>query len=189
MSMATDKERILGILQNATTPLSTREVSDRVGINWANTKKILQTLYKEKAVKWEKVKNRNLWQMAENNKKPFTGRITKDHVEKIPETTIKMTGHALRYLLAIVAIYLIISMLWLIYTKKEEFIDSIVLWSIGGFWAFFMGYFGWILAEQITNSFTNKVKRRKEKTAKKNGNADEPQTVTPVSKEEDGLNS
>jgi DNA-binding transcriptional regulator YhcF (GntR family) len=164
MIMSNEQERIVGVLQNAGKELSTREIAERAGINWANTKKILQNLYKEKAVTWGKVKNRNLWKLAEQNKKSFPDmKLNKEQVERLPETTIKVTGHALRYILAIVIVYLIISMLWLIYTKREEFLMSIVLWSIGGFWAFFMGYYGWMLAQQIHESMTNRIKRRREK--------------------------
>lgn len=83
--------------------------------------------------------------------------------EKIPHTIIKGTDHALRIILSIILIYIIISIVLMAWTLKMTFLINIVSWSVNGFFAFFMGYFGWILADQITNyvkHHTNKYIKR-----------------------------
>lgn len=75
------------------------------------------------------------------------------------DTTIEISTHVVKYSLVVVLVYLVITMLYLIYTKRETFFENIATWSIGGFWAFFMGYFGWLFAESITKSFSRKIKK------------------------------
>ena len=92
--------------------------------------------------------------MGENNRKRI------DFAEKIPHTTVKITGKAIRWGLAIVGIYISVSMILLIVNTREEFILQIALWSQAGFWGFFMGYWGWMFADQITQSFFKLIKNR-----------------------------
>lgn len=80
--------------------------------------------------------------------------------ENIPHTTVKATGTVIRWGLAIIGIYIAVSTLILIITTKETFIFQIMIWSQGGFWAFFMGYWGWMFAHQITESFSKRIKKK-----------------------------
>ena len=88
-------------------------------------------------------------------KKTELDRVTKEVYEKskkIPEVTIKATGRTIKYVMILVLAYTVVSMLILINEARGEFLKSIVQWSVGGFWAFFMGYWGWMFAEEITKS-------------------------------------
>lgn len=42
-----------------------------------------------------------------------------------------------------------ISMIVMLFTQSYQFLQQIVTLSIGGFFGFFMGYFGWLFAQQI----------------------------------------
>jgi len=70
----------------------------------------------------------------------------------------KLGQHAIRYLTLIVMVYVFGTMLFLIYTKKGEFIDQIFTWSVVGFWSFFFGYFGTIVAQEVLETV---IKRKK----------------------------
>jgi DNA-binding transcriptional regulator YhcF (GntR family) len=156
--MLEEKEKIIKVIQNSDRELSTREISEITGINWQKTKKTLMKLYKEKVVSWEKKKGRNLWKI-EKNKKPFKDlKLNKERAEKIPEQ--KIARNKLSYILAIVMIYSIAGTTWLVYTKKEEALTNIIIWSISSFWVFFIGYYGWSLAKRLSESF--KAKRKEE---------------------------
>ena len=144
--------------------LSTKQVAKYTQISWARAKKTLVMLNSKKLIGWDKTKNVHQWSIIKKNDKqfPFSDiKITKEHMEKLPEATLKVTGAAIKYSLVIVLIYIVASTALLIYANREEFLMNIVLWSVGGFWAFFMGYWGWNFADQISISFIKKVKRKR----------------------------
>ena len=70
----------------------------------------------------------------------------------------KIGQHAIRYLTLIVMVYVFGTMVVLIYTKRGEFIDQIFTWSIVGFWTFFFGYFGTMIAQEVLETL---IKRKK----------------------------
>jgi len=70
----------------------------------------------------------------------------------------KLGQHAIRYLTLIVMVYVFGTMVVLIYTKRGEFIDQIFTWSIVGFWTFFFGYFGTMIAQEVLETL---IKRKK----------------------------
>jgi hypothetical protein len=77
--------------------------------------------------------------------------------DKLPETTLRYTIVALQYIFLIILIYIAGSMIFLFISNRLEFITQIVGWSITGFFAFFMGYFGYSLAQHITIYFSKKL--------------------------------
>lgn len=78
---------------------------------------------------------------------------------KTVDATLKITDRIIKWILIIILVYIVISMLYLSYNQRGEFLVNIVIWSVGGFWAFFMGYWGWMFAEKITQSFVKKTKK------------------------------
>ena len=90
-----------------------------------------------------KVKRKFIYVRNKNHK-------TKEMLEKFPEATLTLTTYAMRWVLLLILIYIIISSLVLFFTESFSFLTQIVTLSIGGFFGFFMGYFGWMFAQQIT---------------------------------------
>jgi len=56
--------------------------------------------------------------------------------------------------------YVVVSIFLLMLSNQQEFLTQIVVYSVGGFFAFFMGFFGYNLAQQVTVYFTDKIKKR-----------------------------
>lgn len=80
----------------------------------------------------------------------------KDFICKIPMRTIAITMYALRWFLFLILVYIIISVTVMLLTESYTFLQQIVTLSIGGFFGFFMGYFGWLFAHQITTWLSGK---------------------------------
>jgi hypothetical protein len=72
----------------------------------------------------------------------------------------KLGQHAIRYLTLIVMVYVFGTMIILIYTKRGEFIDQIFTWSIVGFWTFFFGYFGTMIAQEVLTTILKHTKKK-----------------------------
>ncbi len=83
-------------------------------------------------------------------------------IEDLPLKTIKVTIYALRWVFLLIFLFIIVGILILFLTGGESYIQIILGYSIAGFFTFFMGYFGWILAqgmiEMITGNIENKEK-------------------------------
>jgi hypothetical protein len=160
-----EKNKIHNILNKSHEELSTSKISRISGLNWQKTKRILKCLYYEKRIKWRKERNANLWSRINGEEEktlPFTDiSIDKKKIDMIPEKTIEATKSALKYIMSIVLIYIVASTAYLIYMQRGQFFNDVVIWSVGGFWAFFMGYWGWILAQSISQSFMKKIKKKK----------------------------
>jgi len=60
----------------------------------------------------------------------------------IPDKIKAHTYKFLKWIFALIFLYIVVSILWLFLTKPQ-YVEQIVTLSIGGFIAFFMGYFGW----------------------------------------------
>ena len=93
-------------------------------------------------------------------------RVTREVYEKgkkVPEMAIKATSRTIKYILILILAYTVISMIILINESRMEFLKSIVQWSVGGFWAFFMGYWGWMFAEEITKSVRKHAVKKENK--------------------------
>ena len=79
---------------------------------------------------------------------------------EIPTKTLTITIYAIRWLLLLILIYIVISVTAMFFTKSYEFLQQIVTLSLGGFFGFFMGYFGWLFAHQITVWLSGKKKEK-----------------------------
>ena len=63
-------------------------------------------------------------------------------IDEIPFATMKVTIHALRWIFL------------LFFQGGNESITNIVVYSVTGFFTFFMGYFGWMFAQNIMEIVT-----------------------------------
>ncbi len=77
--------------------------------------------------------------------------VYKEFMEYLPTKTVAVTIYALRWVLFLVLVYIILSTTVMLFTESYAFLQQIVTLSIGGFFGFFMGYFGWLFAQQITS--------------------------------------
>lgn len=77
-------------------------------------------------------------------------------LEDIPLKTMRVTIHALRWVFFLIFLFIIIGVLALFLTGAENHVQNILGYSITGFFTFFMGYFGWILAQGVIDTITGK---------------------------------
>lgn len=61
--------------------------------------------------------------------------------------------------MVLILVYIVAGMVVLLITEGGEFLKQIVTLSIGGFFGFFLGYFGWVFAESIMESFNKRMER------------------------------
>lgn len=76
--------------------------------------------------------------------------------EDIPTKTMQMTLHALRWVFLLIFLFIIVGIVALFLTGGQNYIQIIIGYSIAGFFTFFMGYFGWILAQGMIDMITGK---------------------------------
>jgi len=79
--------------------------------------------------------------------------------EDIPMKTMKVTLHALRWVFLLIFLFMIVGILALFLTGGENYVQIILGYSIAGFFTFFMGYFGWILAQGVIETITGKEEK------------------------------
>lgn len=80
----------------------------------------------------------------------------KINVEELPFTTMRVTIHALRWIFLLILIYIVISILFLIFQGGDQFVTNIIAYSVTGFFTFFMGYFGWMFARSVMEIVSGK---------------------------------
>jgi len=76
--------------------------------------------------------------------------------EDLPSKTVKVTIHALRWVFLLIFLFITVGIFMLFLTGGDSYIQVIVGYSIAGFFTFFMGYFGWILAQGTIEMITGK---------------------------------
>ena len=97
---------------------------------------------------------------TEKTKKNYKQKAKKV-VEETATKTVKATKTMVKVIFILIIIYTIIISIYLfITTDPEQFLTNIATISVGGFWAFFLGYFGWRMGQTIETSFF-KLKWRK----------------------------
>ena len=79
-----------------------------------------------------------------------------ERMKNLPEHTVKTTSHLILWTFFIISLYIIVTTAYGFYIQGFAFLDGIVTLSVGGFFAFFMGYFGWRLAESMEGWLTQK---------------------------------
>ncbi len=83
-------------------------------------------------------------------------------VEETAAKTVKFTMTLIKIIFIVVIIYTVAVTIW-VYSREglDNFLTSIATISIGGFWAFFLGYFGWRLGQSIEVYFYDIRKKKK----------------------------
>ena len=74
--------------------------------------------------------------------------------QDIPLKTMKVTLHALRWVFLLIFIFILLGIIVLFLTGGSDYMQIILGYSIAGFFTFFMGYFGWILAQSMIEMIT-----------------------------------
>ena len=77
-------------------------------------------------------------------------------LEEIPFKTMRVTIYALRWIFLMIFLFIIVGIVVLFATGGQNYLQVILGYSIAGFFTFFMGYFGWILAQSIIEMITGK---------------------------------
>lgn len=96
--------------------------------------------------------------------KPVRIRFKKDRknfpdvLYKIPTKTLMITTYAIRWILFFILVYVIISVGIMFFTQSYQFLQQVVTLSLGGFFGFFMGYFGWLFADHLVKWLKGKRK-------------------------------
>ena len=76
--------------------------------------------------------------------------------EDLPLKTIRVTIYALRWVFLLIFFLITIGIMALFLTGGEDYIQMILGYSLAGFFTFFMGYFGWLLAQGMIEIITGK---------------------------------
>jgi len=76
--------------------------------------------------------------------------------QDIPLKTMNITIHALRWVFLLIFLFITIGICALFLAGGDNYVQIILGYSIAGFFTFFMGYFGWILAQGIIEMITGK---------------------------------
>jgi len=95
---------------------------------------------------------------SKNTSKYHISRIIDKKIpfEDLPLKTMKVTIHALRWIFLLIFLFITVGIFILFATGGQTYLQSILGYSITGFFTFFMGYFGWILARGIMEMVTGK---------------------------------
>jgi hypothetical protein len=89
---------------------------------------------------------------GQNNSSRFLER--KLSLEDIPQKTMKVTVFALRWVFLLIFLFITVGICILLLTGGTDNIQIILSYSIAGFFTFFMGYFGWVLAQGMIETIT-----------------------------------
>lgn len=87
------------------------------------------------------------------NKQPFSSKKAKIVVKKTATKTVKFTFGILIWIFIILIVYISFATLLGYLYQGNQFLTNIATISIGGFWAFLFGYFGWRLGQSIEEYF------------------------------------
>jgi len=63
--------------------------------------------------------------------------------------TVKFTKYLILTVFLIIIAYTVIVMIFGFFKSGADFLENVATLSVGGFWAFFLGYFGWRLGQTI----------------------------------------
>ncbi|MBP1662548.1 MAG: hypothetical protein H6P94_797 [Thermoplasmatales archaeon] len=64
--------------------------------------------------------------------------------------------NTLRWILPLIFVYIVIGMVVVMVQEGTEPLKNIIIYSIMGFFTFFMGYLGWILAQDVLDIVAGK---------------------------------
>ena len=80
-------------------------------------------------------------------------------LEDIPLKTMRVTLYALRWVFMLIFLFIIFGIMFLFLTGGQNHVQNIIGYSITGFFTFFMGYFGWILAQNIVEMMVGREEK------------------------------
>jgi len=77
--------------------------------------------------------------------------------------TVRFTVTMVKIIFILIIVYTAFVTIWFFLSSPtpEKFLENIATISVGGFWAFFLGYFGWRLAQSIEVYFYDMRKKKK----------------------------
>ena len=103
-----------------------------------------------------KVRKSMLSKKFKNNGLSKNLKNKKIDLDELPFTTIKVTISMLKWIFLLIFIYIAVSVFILIIQGGDEQIRNIIVYSVSGFFTFFMGYFGWMFARSVTEIVSGK---------------------------------
>ena len=77
-------------------------------------------------------------------------------LDELPHTTIRATFSMLKWIFLMIFIYIGVSIIVLLVQGGDESIKNIIVYSVSGFFTFFMGYFGWMFARGVSEIVSGK---------------------------------
>jgi hypothetical protein len=83
-------------------------------------------------------------------------------MQVVEKTTLKVTKTIFIFVFFVMIIVTVIYSIYTFLSSKNlaSFLEGILTLGIGGFWAFFLGYFGWRMGQTIEIYFHNLRKNR-----------------------------
>ncbi len=99
------------------------------------------------------VKNINKTVLSKNHRRKTFSKNLMDKkldLEDLPFTTMKITLRMLKWIFVLIFVYIAVSIVFLIAQGGDEQIRNIIVYSVSGFFTFFMGYFGWMFARSVS---------------------------------------
>jgi len=107
----------------------------------------------------KKISKHNLSKNFTHKKRSLDKKIS---IDELPFTTIRVTLHALRWIFLLIFIYIAVSIILLLVQGGNDSIKNIVVYSVTGFFTFFMGYFGWMFARSVMEIVSGKELKKDE---------------------------
>jgi drug/metabolite transporter (DMT)-like permease len=77
-------------------------------------------------------------------------------LDELPKKTMMVTVIALKWVFLLIFIFIMVGIFALFLAGSQNHIQTIITYSITGFFTFFMGYFGWILAQGVIETISGK---------------------------------
>ena len=74
-------------------------------------------------------------------------------IKKATEETIKFYKKILIIVFVLIVIYTVVVSIFAFISTGTAFLTNVATISVGGFWAFFLGYFGWRMGQIIEEYF------------------------------------
>ena len=113
-------------------------------------------LSRRESVPKKKVSKIVLSKNIKNKRSPFDKKLS---IDELPFHTVQVTMRALRWIFLIIFFYISVSIILLFIQGGNELVQNIVIYSVTGFFTFFMGYFGWMFARSVMEIVGGKPRR------------------------------
>jgi membrane protein YdbS with pleckstrin-like domain len=82
-------------------------------------------------------------------------------MEETATRTVKVTMTIVKIIFVLIIFYTVAVSIWIfLTTDAKSFLTNIATISVGGFWAFFLGYFGWRMGQTLELYFISMKKRK-----------------------------